>query len=118
MRPAVGIAWSAIASSCLWIASPSTSAADFLLADWENNGPTGMGGAGTDFDPAPIDGAPSCTGCWLKGNAGVASTLSQSSVGATRGNSSLRIEMVGKGTGGGEGAADTHFDLGARVLWS
>jgi hypothetical protein len=26
--------------------------------------------------------------------------------------------MVGKGTGGGEGLQDTHFDLGARVLWS
>jgi hypothetical protein len=77
-----------------------------------------MGGAGTDFDPAPIDGAPSCTGCWLKGNAGVMSALFQSTIGVTNGMKSLRIDMVGKGTGGGEGLADTHFDLGARVLWS
>ena len=77
-----------------------------------------MGGPGTDFDTAPIDGAPSCTGCWLKGNAGVVSTLTQSTVGVTHGTSSLQIEMVGKGLGGGEGAQDTHFDLGARVLWS
>ncbi len=119
MRPAVRIASAAafILGSASIAAQPSL-AADVLLADWENNGPTGMGGAGTDFDPAPIDGAPSCTGCWLKGNAGVMSTLSQSTIGATRGSSSLRIEMVGKGTGGGEGLADTHFDLGARVLWS
>ena len=39
------------------IAAELSLAADVLLADWENNGPTGMGGAGTDFDPAPIDGA-------------------------------------------------------------
>jgi hypothetical protein len=119
MTPAVRIAWViAIVLASLSSLIPSASAADVLLADWENNGPTGMGGAGTDFDPAPIDGTPSCTGCWLKGNAGVMSTLSQSTIGATRGSSSLKIEMVGKGTGGGEGLADTHFDLGARVLWS
>jgi hypothetical protein len=119
MRPAVRIASAAaFILGCASIAAQPSLAADVLLADWENNGPTGMGGAGTDFDPAPIDGAPSCTGCWLKGNAGVMSTLSQSAIGATRGSSSLRIDMVGTGTGGGEGLADTHFDLGARVLWS
>jgi hypothetical protein len=119
MRPAVQIAWiTAVAAACLSFSHSHILADDVILADWENNGPTGMGGAGTDFDTAPIDGTPSCTGCWLKGNAGVMSTLSQSTIGATRGNSSLRIEMVGKGTGGGEALADTHFDLGARVLWS
>lgn len=96
----------------------SANGVDVVLADWENRGPTGNGGAGTDFDPTPIDGTPSCTGCWLKGNTGVLSTLSQGTVGVTRGTRSLKLDVVGRGLGGGEGAQDTHFDLGARVFWS
>jgi hypothetical protein len=119
MRTAARITW-IVTLSLAYVETPVGAAlgADVLLADWENNGPTGMGGAGTDFDPAPIDGAPSCTGCWLKGNLGVNSTLSQGTIGVTHGTKSLRVDMVGKGLGGGEGLQDTHFDLGARVLWS
>jgi hypothetical protein len=97
--------------------SRSAVAADFLLAGWENNG-TGSGGPGTDFDTAPIDGTPSCTGCWLKGNTAVQTTLTQSTIGVTQGTKSLKLDFVGKGLGGGDGLQDTHFDRGARVFWS
>jgi hypothetical protein len=119
MSNAARIAWVVnLFLACAGSAGRPALGADVLLADWENNGPTGMGGAGTDFDPAPIDGTPSCTGCWLKGNGGVLSTLTQGTIGVTHGAKSLRVDMVGKGVGGGEGLQDTHFDLGARVIWS
>lgn len=118
MRFAVRFAalWFTTVAAVLLGASAARTA-DFILADWENNG-TGSGGPGTDFDTAPIDGAPSCTGCWLKGSNGVMSTLTQSTVGVTHGTKSLQVAMIGRGLGGGDGLQDTHFDIGARVIWS
>jgi hypothetical protein len=93
-------------------------AADTIIADWENNGPTGMGGAGTDFDPAPVDSTASCTGCWFKDTATAGITFSQSTFGATHGTKSFQLSIVGHGTGGGDGLQDTHFDRPAQVIFS
>lgn len=118
MRSAVRLAGAAIvALGCVWFADRSAQAQDVILADFENNG-TGTGGPGTDFDTAPTDNVPACPGCWYEGAGQQTITaLTQSTVGATSGTKSMKVDFIGRGAGGGEGTSDTHFATPMRVTW-
>lgn len=118
MKSAFRLTWTALlALGCMWIVDRSAQAVDFILADFENNG-TGTGGPGTDFDAAPTDHMPACPGCWYEGAGQQTLTdLTQSTIGATHGTKSMKVDFIGRGAGGGEGTSDTHFATPVRVTW-
>jgi PEP-CTERM motif len=96
--------------------------ADTTLASWETAA-NGTVHVGDDFDPQ-LDNTLSCSGCWYSKQSYDA--YSQSTIGATAGTHSLKVNLVGKGLGGSysypiNGSPvnlQTHFDNPMSVTYS